>query len=61
MKLPLNDLPKRDHMAIMKKSWGLIPSKKSNPSQSTKPASVQWLPGLQLITLAKLRVDSAFC
>ena len=25
MKLPLNDLPKRDHVAIMKKSWGLIP------------------------------------
>jgi ASC-1-like (ASCH) protein len=25
MKLPLNDLPKRDHIAIMKKSWGLIP------------------------------------
>ncbi len=25
MKLPLRDLPKRDHVAIMKKSWGLIP------------------------------------
>jgi len=25
MKLPLKDLPKRDHVAIMKKSWGLIP------------------------------------
>jgi ASC-1-like (ASCH) protein len=25
MKLPLKDLPKRDHIAIMKRSWGLIP------------------------------------
>ncbi len=25
VKLPLKNLPKRDHVAIMKKSWGLIP------------------------------------
>jgi len=25
MNLPLENLPKRDHIAIMKKSWGLIP------------------------------------
>lgn len=38
MKLPLKDLPKRDHVAIMKKSWGLIPK----ILDGTKIAESRW-------------------
>ena len=38
MKLPLKDLPKRDHLAIMKKSWGLVPK----ILDGTKIAESRW-------------------
>ncbi len=38
MKLPLKDLPTRDHVAIMKKSWGLIPK----ILDGTKTAESRW-------------------
>jgi len=46
MKLPLEDLPKRDHIAIMKKSWGLVPKildgTKTCESRWYKSKTVPW-------------------